>query len=131
MSVRDLKPWSLRPLGRALVVLFCVFTAAVLTLMICALPNMRISVVSKGLVALGAVGGLGFALTLLMWHRYWPEVGWDVGFWDFITGPKPTDAYPEAVQAWLWGRRCMHCWFAMVFSVILIPLVETVVASLG
>jgi hypothetical protein len=127
MSAPNLKPWSLRPLGIAGVILFCIFTVAVVTLMIYALPTMRIRVLSKVLFVIGAVATLGFVLTLAMWHRYWKEVAWDIGFWPFITGPAPSDAYPEAIQAWLWGRRSMHCWFIMVVSVTLIPFVETVV----
>jgi hypothetical protein len=101
MSAPNLKPWSLRPLGIAGVILFCIFTVAVVTLMIHALPTMRIRVLSKVLFVIGAVATLGFALTLAMWHRHWKEVARDIGFWLFITGPAPSDAYPEAIQAWL------------------------------
>ncbi len=131
MSARKLTPWSLRPLGTVGIILSCVFISAIVILMIRALPTMQIRLLSKVLFVVGGVATIGFALALAMWHRYWKDVGWDIGFWPFITGPVPSDTYPEAVQAWLWGRRCMHCWFIMIFCVILIPFVETVVSSWG
>ena len=124
MSAHNLKPWSLRPLGGAVLALFCMFFAGIAWLMIYALPSMRVTLLSKGLILVVALSGLGFALTLLMWRRYWSEVAWDTSFWTFVTGPAPPDAYPEAVQAWRWGRRCMHLWFLLMVSMVLIALVE-------
>ena len=131
MTARNLKPWSLRPLGVAVFVLFCAFTVVVLTLVVRALPNLPITVLSKALIMVAALAILGFLFTLAMWHRYWKDVGWEIGFWPFISGPAPSDAHPEAVQAWLWGRRSMHCWFVMAACIVLVPLVENGAVFLG
>jgi hypothetical protein len=124
MNAPDLKPWSLRPLGTGLVVLFVAFLAAVAGLMAYTLPTMQATLVSKGLIFILVMSALGCALTLFMWTRYWPDVAWDTSFWRFISEPAPPENYPEALQAWRWGRRYMACWILILLSMLLIPVVE-------
>ena len=126
MSAPDLKPWSLRPLGTGLIILFIVFFGAVAGLMVYTLPIMQVTMLSKGLIFLLAIAGVGCSLTLFMWTRYWASVAWETSFWRFITEPAPPDSHPEALLAWRWGRRYMVCWAVMLLSMILIPLVEHV-----
>jgi hypothetical protein len=105
-------------------VLFLLFFAVIAGLMIVTLPIMQVTLVSKGLILVLAMSGLGCALGFFMWTRYWPDVAWDTSFLRFIREPPPPESYPQALQAWRWGRRYMACWIAMMLSMFLIPVVE-------
>ncbi len=112
----DLKPWSLRPLANLVVGAYGVFFAIIAVFMVYGVMTSGLNVIGK----LGVVGLtssiLGFFWTFVMWRRYWCNVGWDLSFWDFISGPKPHDDYEDAVQAWRWGRRNITCWLVGVIA---------------
>jgi hypothetical protein len=123
----SLTPWSFRPLWSGLGILFVLFFVVIAVLMILHAPALEVTVVSKLLVIVLAIAGVGGAVSTFMWGRYWREVQWDGDFWAFVAGAAPE--YEEAQGAWRWGRRFVVFWVVILFSVAAISLIEIVAGN--
>ena len=104
MGEYKLKPWSLRPLQTALLtalLLFVFGAPAVMTLR----RVFQGQSDSAGLLLTSfvIVCALGSGWCFWMYNQAWRDVAWSINFWTFISGPAPE--YPQALQAWHWGRR--------------------------
>ncbi len=117
MKTQNLKPWSLRWLGKTFLYAFFVFMAVILALMLGTLGQLKAGVAVKVCTVLLAIGMVGCGVSLQKWTRYWPDVAWDISFFRFISEPPPPEDYKEARQAWVWGRRYMVSWLIVIIAV--------------
>jgi hypothetical protein len=124
MTNDPLKPWSLAPVVTVLLVMFVLFMSGIGVLTLVATPSIKATAATKALIVVGVASGIGGAISTIMWSHYWRQVQWEVGFWEFVSGPAPE--YEEALLAWRWGRRFRLCWIVTIFTMGAIVLAEVV-----
>jgi hypothetical protein len=114
----NLKPWSLAWLGTAWFLVLALFIAAVAVFMLFQTLRMPLPLMGKLSVGALCTSVLAFLVSTWKWTRHWRHVRWDVGFFEFVSGPEP--AYEHARNAWRWGRRARGFWFATVASLVVL-----------
>jgi hypothetical protein len=116
----NLKPWSLAWLGTAWWLILALFIAAVAVFLLLQIPRIPLPFMGKLSLAALCASVLGFIVSTWKWTRHWRHVRWDVGFFEFVSGPEPE--YEDARNAWRWGRRARGFWFASVASLVAVAL---------
>ena len=115
MTKESLKPWTFAPVVTAFFVLFVLFNGGMGVLTFVALPSLKVTLVTKVLIVVLILSGVGGTVSLFMWRRYWRQVQWESTFWAFVSGPPPQ--YEEALLAWRWGRRSRMCWILTMATI--------------
>ena len=112
----DLKPWRLAWLSTAWFLVLALFIGGVAVFLLFQTPRIPLPVMGKVSFAGLCTSILGFIVSAWNWGRHWRHVRWDVGFFEFISGPEPE--YEDARNAWRWGRCARGFWLASLASLI-------------